>query len=194
MEILRIKTASGDIILWKVCESLEELEGAITLTDCESDYYNTISSESRRKEWLASRVIVRKELGVEVSTKYKNRIPTLIGSDLFLSISHCDNLVAVYLSDVPCGVDIENFCRNFDRVASRFLSAEELTYIKGKDVALAWSIKEAAYKRIRVSDIDFATMFTIKKIDREGGFSILSYNNVDYKFKFIGLRQQNLVY
>lgn len=194
MEIQRIKTYRGVIVVWRVSDSAKELERKIALSDCESEYYNSISSENRRAEWLMSRVMVRHELGDTVSTEYKNRIPYLVGSEFFISISHSDDLVAIYLSEDPCGIDIEDFTRNFDRVASRFLSNEELIHIQGENIALAWSIKEAAYKKIGVPDIDFATMFTIKEIDRETNSSILSFGNNDYKFKFSTLEHYNIIY
>lgn len=170
-----------EIIVWKTEHTIAQLEKEVTLTPVELSYYHTISSEHRRLEWLTSRWMVRREIGKNVSTIYDGRKPSLVGSEKQISISHSDDLVVLMIADTQCGVDIENSTRDFSRVSKRFLSPEELAWMNCEEIALAWSIKEAAYKMIGDLEIDFATMFHIKKIDRENGLSILSYQGVDYQ-------------
>lgn len=163
--------------MWQT-DSLElaQLEREVILTEVELSYYQEITAPSRRLEWLVSRVMVRRVLGEGVSTVYDGRRPCLVGSDKFISISHSDHQVVLMVADVPCGVDIENSTRDFSRVSRRFLGAEESV----EDLAMAWCIKEAAYKMLGVADIDFATMFRIKNIDQKRGQALMCYNGVDY--------------
>lgn len=193
MEIQRIRIDTGDVIIWQINENLEVLKDNIILTHAEQEYYDSIRAERRQKEWLTSRVMIRKELGENVSTIYDGRKPILIGSSNYISISHSNNLVALFISHNPCGIDIEDYTRNFSRVSNRFLSTKELEYIKDDDIALAWSIKEAAYKLIGILDIDFAIMFTIKSIDNDNRIAIMSYNNRDYSFIFTKYKNYNIV-
>lgn len=181
------------LLLWASNCELAQLEKEINLTPVESSYYQTISSENRRREWLTSRLMVRREIGETISTDYCERRPILVGSDKYISISHSDHLVVLMIAESPCGVDIENSTRDFSRVSKRFLCQEELSWMNEEDVALAWSIKEAAYKMIGVPDIDFATMFHIKKIDRENNLSILSFREVDYQLSIHSFEQYNIV-
>lgn len=182
------------LVVWKSDCELSPMERGIHLSLSETLYYESISSESRRCEWLTSRQMVRSELGENVSTIYIDRRPSLVGSDKHISISHSDKLVVLMISDVPCGVDIENSKRDFSRVSKRFLSIDELSWMNDDDVALAWSIKEAAYKMIGVADIDFATMFLIRRIDRTNSLSILTYNEVEYQLSITSWEQYNIVY
>lgn len=183
-----------ELVICKAELSVTQLEKELSLTLVEAAYYATISSENRRREWLTSRWMVRREIGENVSTIYIDGRPTLVGSDKQISISHSDHLVVLMIAEVQCGVDIENSTRDFSRVSRRFLCPEELSWMSAEEVALAWSIKEAAYKMIGDLEIDFATMFHIKKIDRENGLSFLSYKGVDYQLKIESFDQYNIVY
>lgn len=182
------------IVVWKSDCELAQLEKEIHLTPVEFSYYQRITSEKRRREWLTSRVMVRREVGENVSTIYHDRRPCLVGSDEHISISHSDDLVVLMIANVPCGVDIENATRDFSRVSKRFLSAKELSWMTREDIALAWSIKEAAYKMIGIPDIDFATMFHIRTIDRRNERAVLTYNGSDYDFAFGSMESYNIVY
>ncbi len=178
------EVAGGVVYIKEIATSFDILEAKITLTDAEREYYEKISAPKRRSEWLTSRVVLREVLGAEVSTDYRGRVPIVVGSDKFISISHTDNIVVLYISDRVCGVDIEPCSRSFERVKNRFLSQKELSWMNGEDIALAWSVKEAAYKLIGVPDIDFGTMFIIETIDKEKNIAVMSYNGNKYHFNF----------
>lgn len=182
-----------DLVVWNSRDyELVQLERDICLTPVESLYYCSISSPVRRKEWLMSRRMVRATLGDDVSTIYAGRRPALVGSDKHISISHSDNFVVLMVSDTPCGVDIENSERDFSRVQNRFMSKKELSTIS--EIDIAWGVKEAAFKMLGVADIDFATMFEIKKIDRLNGLSVMSYNGIDYELSIQSFGVYNIVF
>lgn len=179
------------IIIWQT-DSLElaQLESEVTLTEVELSYYQKITSPARRLEWLVSRVMVRRVLGDGVSTVYDGRRPCLVGSDKHISVSHSDHQVALMVADAECGIDIENSTRDFSRVSRRFLGADE----KVEDLAMAWCIKEAAYKMLGVADIDFATMFKIREIELEKGLAVMCYDGVDYQLTIEKRGIYNLAY
>ena len=115
------------------------------------------TSEHRRCEALAWRGVVRRELGNDCKIGYDEwGAPTVDTVGRYISISHCDKFVAVLISDRPCGVDIESCNRNFERVASRYMSQTEMVLSADKDwAAMVWSAKEALYKLHRKGGIDF---------------------------------------
>lgn len=106
-------------------------------------------SVERRREYLSWRAVVRQELGREVEIDYNaHGAPILVGRTEHLSVAHGAGRVAVLIADRPCGIDIERWGRNFDRVADRILSEEE-RQLGGDDphfTAIAWCAKEALYK------------------------------------------------
>ncbi|MFI3278963.1 MAG: 4'-phosphopantetheinyl transferase superfamily protein [Rikenellaceae bacterium] len=73
--------------------------------------------------------------------------PQIVGSPLYIGVSHSSRFVAVIISPQRAAIDIESLDRNFERVASRYLSAEEAQLGQDENfLAKVWSIKECAYK------------------------------------------------
>ncbi len=73
--------------------------------------------------------------------------PQIVGSPLYIGVSHSARYVAVIVSPVRAAIDIESLNRGFDRIASRYLSDSEAQL--GQDeklMAKVWCIKETAYK------------------------------------------------
>ncbi len=192
--IIEKQTNKGTIYIGKVKQDINVLESMVALSDEEKHYYNSIGAIGRRAEWLTSRIMVREILGNDISTRYNGRVPELVGSKKYISISHTDDVVVVYLCDEPCGVDIEHTNRNFERVKNRFLSSKEKKWMKPKDVALTWSIKEAAYKYIGVPDIDFGSMFIVNFIDYIANQAIMTYNKKRYILSFFIHECYNICY
>ena len=71
------------------------------------------------------------------------------------------------------GIDIESLSRNFSAVEKRALSKSEIELIEEENkslfLAIFWSAKEAIYKRMSLSNIDFAEQITISKINLKTG-------------------------
>lgn len=194
MMIVRKIDNSTTIYIVDICTDIISLEERITLSSNEILYYSKINSIKRRCEWLTSRIAIREIFGDKVTTDYKEKAPILIGSDKFISISHCKDKLTLMVADKRCGIDIEKIDYDFSRVAKRFLSSDELSYLTKEDIALAWTIKEAAYKIIGVKDVDFSTMFKIKEIDHENKKTILTYNNTNYNLYFFQIEGYNICY
>ncbi len=189
------ETPKGNIYICSIVKNLEKLLSRVTLNAEEIEIYNRIGSPHRKSEWLTSRAIIQKMLGAEVTTTYsKIGAPCLIGSNKRVSISHSGDLVAVYISDEECGIDIERCDRDFSRVQNRFLSPEELSLLTPEGIAIAWGVKEAAYKLFGRADIEFATMFTIKEMNIAESYATLYYQQREYRFNLIQVDNYNIAY
>ena len=105
-------------------------------------------NERRRNEHLAWRRIVRRELGREVVIDYNDTgAPCVDTPNIYISIAHCPERVAVAIAEERIGVDIESRERNFLAAASRFMSKEERALCHDEDwAAMVWCTKEACYK------------------------------------------------
>ena len=90
-----------------------------------------------------------KDLGAESIEKDEQGAPFLKGSDLFISLSHKGDIVALAVSPSPVGVDVEDTSvpRNVERLSKLFHSSErpEDLYAFYK----VWTAKEAEGKRQR---------------------------------------------
>lgn len=151
---------------------LSELEAQATAAEIES--LEGISAKSRRAERLTWRRLLRKVAGEECQVTYsKQGAPRIENSQYkYLSVSHCADCVALRLSDKPCGVDIEQVGRNFERAARRYISPKErenLAVDSNLKMAAVWCAKEALYKMMGREGIDFLKDIEILKLNIEAG-------------------------
>ncbi len=107
-------------------------------------------SVGRRCERYSWHMLARELLGDREAQFAHNEVgaPLIEDSELSISVSHSQQLVAVVVSPERAAVDIEACDRNFERVASRYLSKREMELFgeSQRRLAQVWSIKETAYK------------------------------------------------
>ena len=144
-------------------EALRECATAADLA-----FVEQYGSASRRCEVLAWRAIVRRELGVEVAISHDDYgAPKVDNPNIHISVSHSRDRVAVLFSNGVCAVDIESVERDFRRVASRYLSAEEQALAERYDIfAEMWSAKEALYKYYKKGRLDLVKHISIGAYER----------------------------
>jgi len=163
-----ITTLGGRLLVWQISESEEELAGLCSRHDV-ADAEN-IGAASRRLQRLAARAALRVALP-DAKVSYSDIGAPYITQSC-ISISHCEGYAAVLLSEAPCGVDIENTGRNFDRVAERFVSEQEKS-LSAKDSAiflpLIWCAKEALYKFSGRKELDLKRDIEIVSVDIDEG-------------------------
>ncbi|MBC5993133.1 4'-phosphopantetheinyl transferase superfamily protein [Pontibacter cellulosilyticus] len=138
--------------IWQTEESLEELLALLPHhVDCTQIAQ---AHDKRKKEWLASRVLVYTLLkqftaAHAVLRKDENGKPYFENVPLYLSISHSPALAAVIISDkYEVGIDIELLSQKALRVAGKFLGEDEKKYTAQDEnkTCLYWSAKETLYK------------------------------------------------
>ena len=155
--------------------SIRELDGDFNasnlewLTDAELARYQSITSSSRKQQFLAGHFLVRKM----ASNVFKNlphdwtyfqdaeSLRRLKGNtdslpELFVSISHSGEWIAAAISDAPIGIDIETFSkqRDFIAIAKHVFSNPEICHLKFCDdeelkqnFYLYWTLKECVAKQ-----------------------------------------------
>ena len=162
-------------------EALRECATAADLA-----FVEQYGSASRRCEVLAWRAIVRRELGAEVAISHDDYgAPKVDNPNIHISVSHSRDRVAVLFSNGVCAVDIESVERDFRRVASRYLSAEEQALAERYNIfAEMWSAKEALYKYYKKGRLDLVKHISIASY--ESGIlkcSILDSEPIEVKIK-----------
>lgn len=117
-------------------------------------------NDKRRREHLAWRRIVRRELGRDVSIEYNAQgAPTVDYPNIYISVAHGGDAVAVAIADERVGVDIESTERRFEHVAERYVSASESELSSdGLWLARLWTAKEALYKLYGVSGVELLAL------------------------------------
>jgi len=163
-------TGFGQLGLWEITESVDQLLELLNPKIEELTGFVHFRHEGRRKEWLATRLLVKKMRGHNTEIGYysdgKPRLLNLHGN---ISISHASGFVAIYYHpNFQPGIDIEPISRNVIRVANKFLSLEELkdcnfeNQLSNKELVLRWCAKEAVFKMVPYSEIDFGSQIACK--------------------------------
>lgn len=163
--ILHENIENGEIGLWKISEEIEALLLLANLSVSDTITYSGISAPHRKKEWLATRALLNDLISEPPLIKYHNDgRPYLENWLTNISISHSIGYIAILLhvTSIP-GIDIELITRKVGRVASRFLSPDEITACSDKAelsnhrMLVHWCAKEAIFKMVPISNIEFST-------------------------------------
>jgi len=177
--IVRQNIENGVIGVWKIIEEIENLVTLARLSQQDVNTFSGISALHRKKEWLGTRALLNELLNEAQLIEYHiDGRPFLNNSPYNISISHSSGYVAVILHthSIP-GIDIELLTRQVGRVASRFLSPDELAACIAKPelsnhrFLVHWCAKEAIFKMVPLSNIEFATDINIlpDDFDQESG-------------------------
>lgn len=147
--------------VWKMEEPSETLLSILRDGDGYLEKLNSLRPEQRRREWLASRVLVQELHGSPVRVDYlPNGAPFLAGSPLHISISHTKGYAAVLLQEHPAaGIDIEYRSGRVLKIRDRFMTPEEESAIdkahEADHLLLHWCAKETLYKMLGEESVDF---------------------------------------
>ena len=144
----------GGIAIWHITETSDELYALLDTEKYDSQLLG-MKSEVRRAEWLAVRLLVKELFGPEAEVAYHpTGRPYLKNSTTHISISHTKGFAAVaYHHEAPVGMDIEYLSSRVERIALRFTTRDEASYIDRHDESVRqmyhlinWSAKETLYK------------------------------------------------
>ena len=181
------------VAVWHVTEDYEELLSMLPGADSVSnEAEQQFSSEFRRIEWTAVRVLLYTVLDRQVHINYNDLgAPLLPGYEgLHISISHTKGYVAIALSEsAPIGIDVEQIERfeektnvfddkeklpRVEKVRTRFMRNDEFAETT-IGLLLHWSAKETLFKVLGREGVNFVDEMQVSPFDEtqyEGEFSI----------------------
>ena len=153
----------GDLTVgvWKVEESVEQLRSMFHDFSIYEEGFSRFSAESRKREWLAVRVLLKELCGEEkVIAYHSSGKPYLADGSMCVSFSHTRGYVAGALHpSAEVGIDIEQYGTRVQKVASRFIRDDERVSIESGDeiygLLLHWSAKETMFKLMEDEAVDF---------------------------------------
>lgn len=116
-------------------------------------------TRSLAAQWLLQQLL-EETRGIDaVLHRSANGQPYLTGCDLYVSLSHCENMVACAVSEEPVGIDIERIRPVKAGLCRRVCTPEELAYLQADPDQLnedpaalgrffeIWTGKEAYFKK-----------------------------------------------
>ena len=198
--IKKIELEVGTVGIWELTETAEELNNSFVFSSTEKEEFEKIRSDKRKKEYIASRLILQELLNKKIEIEYLiTGKPILKNTQLHISISHSENIVVVIVSNHKIGIDVEILNRNIDQVARRFLSKEEYNFIQNASESqsakiIYWGAKESIFKCSDYQGVHFYQQIFIHpfKIKNEGSFSgKLISGNITENYKLCYFPHQN---
>lgn len=157
--------------VWEIQESLEWFKAQFSISEDEA---NEIKDLSARKllEWYAGRWLLCTLLNEKrrnVCLKDEHGKPYLVNSDTEISISHSADKVAVIISKLPVGIDIQYFTEKIIRIESKFMRMEEQQSLsapfKLAHLHAYWGAKESLYKAYGKRQLDFKANILINPFE-----------------------------
>lgn len=203
--ILDIEKPHFQLKAWQITEDVSFFEEKIELFDSEKKILNKIQREPRKLQWLAARYILKQLTNNEEVIKNKHGKPFIKSKNGFISISHCQNFaVAIFSKELNVGIDIEPQREKVIRIADKFLSDSELTYIEKenevKHLITSWAMKEAAFKWYGRKYISFKDSIHIAPYKYNDKLSRIRVKVVSHKKSYklrafhINLQEHSLVF
>lgn len=128
-------------------------------------------SDSRRAEFLSWRALLSQYLGRVVEIEYDSLgAPRVVGSELYIGVSHTTHRVALVVSTNPCAVDVERLDRDLGRISSRFLTnSERQMAVSNTALVAIWCSRECYYKLRHDRSLSLLTDISVAEIDLAGG-------------------------
>lgn len=160
----------GTFAVWKLTESEEELLQLRPLSEWENKEFSFLKNSKRKKEWLTNRILLEHLAEKKFLIDYlPSGKPVLLKPKMFLSISHSEDFVAVFVSkNREIGIDIEKNRKNIGLLKEKFLLPQESKLIDTTDNQLLhifWGAKEAMYKAYSSHHPLFTEHLTVSCID-----------------------------
>ena len=154
------------LYLWRIDETLEVLNKGASLTLKEKEKFKNIKLIKNKKQWLASKYIIRKHINSSGKLQYNENGKPYCNLFYDISISHSDNLIVLITSNKQkVGIDIETIGNKVVRIGDKFLHPEEKASFTESNFQLMhhiyWGAKEAIYKMMNVKGVEFKSQIRI---------------------------------
>ena len=171
--------------IWKVEETVDQLYSMLQDFSIYEEGIARFTSEVRKQEWLAVRVLLQELCGESKEIAYfPSGKPYLVDRSMCVSFSHTRGYVAVAIHPFQeVGVDIEQYGTRVLKIASRFVREDERPSVEAGDeiygLLLHWSAKETMFKLMESEAVDFIKHLHIFSFcpEKSGLFEACEYHS-----------------
>lgn len=170
------------VYIWKVEESVEELEKNVNLTPYCRARLESMKSELHRRGFLSIRHLLHEAGYTDQDLFYTDNGKPHLQDSKYISITHSYNFTAIIVSDdTEVGIDIEMQRDKILRIASRFTPLKEYHTLANDDalirkLTIVWGAKESLYKIYGVKGISFLKHIYVEDFDFDDAKSSATIN------------------
>ena len=185
----KIKENNCEIGIWELSETLDYL-----IKKSDFSEINKITSRQRKKEILASRILL-KNMYADLKIKYNKYGAPTVENNNFISISHSKKFVTIILSRIKVGIDIQEINDKALNAVSKFINFGNSNQISKNEATLVWSCKECIYKWYQKGSVNFLNDIKIHSFKiKEKGKITANFKNQEFTLFYRKLQNHFLVY
>lgn len=140
---------STTLLVWKITESLHDLESSIVLNKHSQNRLKNMRSESHKKGFLAVRKLLEKAGLSDFDLFYTEDGKPHLKDGRNITISHSFEFSVIAISNTEIGVDIEKNRDKIQRIASKFIGKEADYLVDDhltEQLTVIWGAKESLFK------------------------------------------------
>ncbi len=189
--IIKINFSDVHILIKRI----EEVDVS-ALTEKEVEQLNSISNNAKKSEFSSVRQLRNLLFHLEEITYLPTGKPIFRNRKEALSISHSKNFAGIAISFFTIGLDIEEIDDRVLKIVDRFLNSNEKLLFENtaKEITIAWTIKEALFKRNNRSGIIFKEEILIEKRMDENIHQCRILNDSGWEIVYVRSEQiENLI-
>jgi len=140
------------VLIWKIEESISELQDSITLSENSATRLHSMKSELHQKGFLSIRHLLKEVGYTDADLIYDEFGKPHLKDGRFISITHSFIFTAIIISNnAPVGIDIEKQRDKILKIAHKFTPIQEYKTIANADaliskLTIVWGAKESLYK------------------------------------------------
>lgn len=171
----------SQLLIWRLDEELDFFKEQCVLTSQERRRLDDISFNSRKREFLCTRYLLQTYFNKNAVLAYEvDGRPILKNTTWKISISHSKTHLGILLTDMgQPGLDIELVSPRVVKISQKFVGKEEeqaFSCADPKTMTLLWSAKEATFKLLRYTAIDFKSEIEVPAFEmREHGMLLARF-------------------
>jgi 4'-phosphopantetheinyl transferase len=206
MPLYKSFTTTGDtqVLVWKITESLEELQAQVGLKEVCTARVTNMKSEQHRKGFLSVRMLLQHIGYTDFDLYYAEDGKPHLKDGRNISITHSYGFSAIVVSSLNVGIDMELRREKVTRIADKFID-REFEYLDPSDTTgyvrqliVVWGVKEAMFKMISRDGLSFKQHMDVFPfiMDAGHGSAGVIFEEIDrkYDFFFEEIEEFTLVY
>lgn len=193
-EIFHKKILNNHIYVWKMTSSYEDQIKNPLLNSTELISAKELKNENRKKEFLSSRIALKKIFNKELELKHHKSGKPFIKEAKHLSISHSSNFLALAYGEENIGIDIEKPQNRMIKLMPKILSEIEfMEFKKEPSIDLAcklWGTKESILKYMGDKKLNYKEDIKVNT----SSLDVAKYLKTNFKVEFKKIENMILTY
>ena len=196
--------AATRLLVWKITESLEQLQADAVLNERSQLRASNMKSEMHRRGFLSVRMLLQSAGYTDFDLYYDAFGKPHLHDQTHISITHSFGFSAIILSDRKIGIDIEMRRELIVRLADKFVE-QEFDYLDPENkedyisrLTVIWGVKEAIFKIRNEIGISFKDHIAVAPFDVLEGKTTATLHfqdiSIDFPVHFEEFENFTLVY